>query len=79
MTRYFFDIRDGTGLYPDEEGLDLPDQRAAEMEAAHTLAVLARDAASMHGRDDDVAVEVRTGTDPLFHAALVFHNGRARH
>ena len=77
MTRYFFDIRDGTGLYPDEVGLDLPNQRAAEMEAAHTLAGLARDAVNMRDRHD-VAVEVRSETEPLFHASLVFHNSGAK-
>ncbi|WP_442870023.1 DUF6894 family protein, partial [Bradyrhizobium sp. CCBAU 45389] len=37
MTRYYFDIRDGQDLYPDEEGLELADQKAAEIEAARAL------------------------------------------
>jgi hypothetical protein len=42
MPRYYFDIRDGEDLYPDEEGLDLPDLRSAEVEAATSLAMMAR-------------------------------------
>ena len=37
MARYFFDIRDTTGMYPDEEGLELADQKSAEVEATRTL------------------------------------------
>lgn len=35
MIRYYFDIRDGDTLYADEEGLELDDQTAAEVEAAN--------------------------------------------
>jgi hypothetical protein len=38
MTRYYFDIRDGEALYADEDGLELEDQRQAEIEAATSLA-----------------------------------------
>ncbi|MET4214657.1 hypothetical protein ABIB95_009516 [Bradyrhizobium sp. LA2.1] len=37
MTRYYFDIRDDTGLYPDEEGLEFDTQQEAEVEAASRL------------------------------------------
>jgi hypothetical protein len=43
MQRYYFDIRNGQDLYPDEKGLELADQRAAEIEAAMSLAGLAKD------------------------------------
>ena len=75
MTRYYFDIRDSTGLYPDEEGLEFPTQREAEVEAAETLAGLARDLASLDERQD-VAVEVRTDRGSLFRAAFIFGNNR---
>lgn len=71
MTRYYFDIRDDTGLYPDEEGLEFGTQREAEMEAAHALADLARDLAVADERRD-VSVEVRTDAKRLFQAALIF-------
>ncbi|VIO74852.1 hypothetical protein CI1B_56310 [Bradyrhizobium ivorense] len=76
MMRYFFDIRDGKNLYPDE-GLDLPNQLAAEVEATDALAALARDAADENKRRD-VAIEVRSETTPLFHASLVFQSDRAK-
>jgi hypothetical protein len=34
MTPYFFDIRDGDELGPDEEGMELPHVEAAQVEAA---------------------------------------------
>ena len=51
-TRYFFDIRSEGNLYPDEEGLELANEKAAEVEAADSLAGLARDSKVMHGRLD---------------------------
>lgn len=76
MTRYYFDIRDSTGLYPDEEGLEFPTQREAEVEAAETLAGLARDLATMDERQD-VAVEVRTDSERVFQAAFIFSSNKA--
>ena len=75
MTRYYFDIRDDTGLYPDEEGLEFVNLSEAEFEAAQTLADLARDLVPMDDRRD-VAVEVRTNTERVFQAALIFNSGR---
>ena len=75
MTRYYFDIRDNTGLYPDEEGLEFGTQQEAEVEAAEALAGLARDLATMDERQD-VAVEVRTDRERVFQAALIFNSSR---
>ncbi|WFU77018.1 hypothetical protein [Bradyrhizobium sp. CB2312] len=71
MVRYSFDIRDDTGLYPDEEGLEFKTQQEAEIEAAHTLAGLARDLAVQDERPD-VAIEVRNNVGRLFQAALIY-------
>ena len=65
MVRYFFDIRDDTGLYADEEGLEFRTQREAEIEATQTLSGLARDLASHEDRTD-VAIEVRTDAGRVF-------------
>lgn len=73
--RYYFDIRDDTGLYTDEEGLEFGTQREAEVEAAQALAGLARDLAIMD-EPQDVAVEVRIGAKPVFQAALIFSSSR---
>jgi hypothetical protein len=37
MALHFFDIQSGRELFADEEGLDLPDQKAAKIEAMQTL------------------------------------------
>ena len=78
MERYFFDIQSGRDLFADEEGLSLPSQKAAEVEAAQTLAGMARDFA-FSGERPDVAVEVRTATDRLFCVSLVYRNVSTKH
>ncbi|MGY4571998.1 hypothetical protein ACVWY5_005068 [Bradyrhizobium sp. USDA 3256] len=62
MIRYYFDIRDDTGIYPDEEGMEFATQREAEVEAAKSLAGLARDLATLDDRPD-LSVEVRPSLD----------------
>jgi uncharacterized protein DUF6894 len=61
MPRYFFDIRDGEELIPDEEGMELPDLDAAFREAARSLAEI-----SPMGRRNvasgQVAIVVRDGS-----------------
>jgi uncharacterized protein DUF6894 len=71
MTRYYFDIRDGEFFYPDDEGLELTDQTAAEVEAAKSLADLAKNLAPLDERHH-MAVEVRTSAGPVFQAAFIF-------
>ena len=75
MTRYYFDIRDDTGLYPDEEGLEFDTQQEAEVEAARSLANLAKDFATIR---QDVSVEVRTDVERLFQAAFIFDRSRTK-
>ena len=74
MTRYYFDIRDGEALYPDDEGMELRDQTAAEIEAATSLADLAKDVSPLDERHH-MAVEVRTKSGPLFQAAFIYDAG----
>ena len=47
MTRYFFDIRYGDKVAIDEEGLELPDIEAAQIEAAYSLAGMVRSPAAL--------------------------------
>ncbi|UGX98007.1 DUF6894 family protein [Bradyrhizobium barranii] len=75
MTRYYFDIRDDTGLYPDEEGLEFDTQQEAEVEAARSLANLAKDFATIR---QDVSVEVRTEVERVFQAAFIFDRSRMK-
>ena len=75
MTRYYFDIRDDTGLYPDEEGMEFDTQQEAEVEAARSLANLAKDFATIR---QDVSVEVRTDVERVFQAAFIFDRSRTK-
>ena len=75
MTRYYFDIRDDTGLYPDEEGLEFDTQQEAEVKAARSLANLAKDFATIR---QDVSVEVRTEVERVFQAAFIFDRSRTK-
>jgi uncharacterized protein DUF6894 len=75
VPRYYFDIRDGEVLCVDEEGLDLADQKAAEIEAALSLADTAKDLGPFaDGRD--LAIEVRGAEGPIFRAAFIFQVAR---
>jgi len=69
--RYYFDIREGKALYADEEGMELEDQTAAEIEAANSLADAARNSSPPKTRHH-LAVEVRTSAGPVFQAAFIF-------
>lgn len=77
LSRYYFDIRDGSDLYPDEEGMNLPNQIAAAVEAAQSLADMAKDTLQFDRRRA-MAIEVRTGSGPLFRAAFIFGNVAAK-
>jgi hypothetical protein len=78
MPQYYFDIRDSSGLYPDDEGLELPDTRAAELEAVRSLANIIRDAAPQM-QFERMAIEVRIGEGRLFQVAVKFDVSRGRH
>jgi len=61
MKRYYFDIREGDHLVPDEEGLMMRDIDAVQKEAAQSLADMASDVVS--GRTlHRMAIEVRDDT-----------------
>lgn len=71
MTRYYFDIRDGEALYADDEGLELDDQTQAEIEAATSLADMAKDLSPLDERHH-MAIEVRTSAGPVLQAAFIY-------
>jgi hypothetical protein len=73
MKRYYFDIRDGGGFAPDEEGLELPDIEAVQQEAALSLADVARDAVRISRRNAHLMqIEVRDDNGPVLQARFVF-------
>ena len=71
MKRYYFDIRDGDKLAPDEQGMDLPHVEVAQEEAARSLADMIRDNISGQ-RLRHVAIEVRDQNGPVFEAKFVW-------
>ena len=78
MARYYFDLREGAELYPDEDGVELPTLRAAEMEAARALGAMTQEL-DPTAEDRDIAIEVRNDDGPLFQVALVFAVRRPKH
>lgn len=77
MTRYYFDLVDDDGLFPDEEGLELADFRAAQVEAAKSLADMARDATYESGSSSKrhMAIAVRDDAGPVMHVGFEFGDG----
>jgi non-homologous end joining protein Ku len=72
VTRYYFDIRGDTQLYPDEEGIEFATQREAEVEAAESLAGLAKGNSDIDERPD-ASIEVRTDAGPVFRSLAKKH------
>jgi hypothetical protein len=79
MPRYYFDIRDGDELAPDEEGVELTSMEAVQLEAARSLAAMARDAipAVMKSGGHRMAVEVRD--DVVMKVLFTFEAVSTRH
>ncbi|WFU18866.1 hypothetical protein [Bradyrhizobium sp. CB3481] len=80
MPRYYFDIREGDDLAPDEEGLDLPSIELVQEEAARVLADMARDTVRKD-RDKaghEMAIEVRDDHGPVLQVKFTFEMDRHR-
>lgn len=75
MARYFFDIQSAGDCFSDESGVELPDDKAAEIEAMQTLVGMARDSVFLNERPD-MAIEVRSATERLFCASLIYRTTR---
>ena len=58
MPRFYFDVREGARLVPDDGGLEFPDFDAAEREAAEAAASISRDLLP-RGDTREVTIEVR--------------------
>jgi hypothetical protein len=72
MMRYYFDMRDGAELIPDEEGTKFWSIEGVQQEAAKTLANMVRDTVLDHLSGGELArgmaVEVRTDYGPVLQA-----------
>jgi hypothetical protein len=80
--RYYFDLRDGDDLAPDEEGIELRSMERVQQEAAKTLADMVRDAVlenlGPEGRARRMAIEVRSDDGPVLQARFSLEMGGAR-
>ena len=78
MRRYYFDIREGDELAPDDEGLELSTVQAVQEEAARSLAEMSRDAVRRRhdGAAHRMAIEVRDDAGPVLEVKLTFEINR---
>jgi hypothetical protein len=81
MARYYFDLLDDEGVFIDEEGLELSSLRAVQVEAAKSLADMARDA--VHGSQDlskrYMAIGVRNEAGPVMQVRFDFEVEKLKH
>jgi hypothetical protein len=82
MMRYYFDLRDGDELAPDEEGMELGSMERVQQEAAKTLADMVRDTVLEHLSPKGfaarrMAIEVRTDYGPVLQARFSLESGGA--
>lgn len=71
MPVYFFDTRDNDTFIEDDVGVDLPDLEAVKVQAALSLAEMARDVLP-GSLKRDLAVEARDESQPVLKAKLRF-------
>jgi uncharacterized protein YfcZ (UPF0381/DUF406 family) len=78
MKRFYFDIREGEEIIPDEEGLELSTIEKVQEEAARSLADMARDAIRARGVAHEIAIEVRDDSGPVLQAKFTFEVDRRK-
>ena len=71
MARYFFDARDNNDFIEDDIGLELPDLEAVKVEAARSLAEIAKDVLPSSLKRE-LVVEARDERQPVLRAVLTF-------
>ena len=71
MPLYFFDTRDNDVFVEDDIGIDYPDLETVKVEAARSLAELARDVIP-GSLKRELAVEVRDALGPVLKARMSF-------
>ncbi len=72
MALYFFDVRDGNRLYPDDQGTEMGGLDAARTEAFAALADYVKEIVLTEDRRR-VAIEVRNEkSEPLLKAVMIF-------
>ena len=84
MKRYYFDVRHGDRLVPDEEGMDFPNIETVQREAALSLAdvtkdIIQRPLKAGDGMASQLAIEVRDDDGPILQARFTFELRKTRH
>ena len=64
MPQYFFDYKDGTRDFPDDEGAELPGLKEARAEAMRAISGIARDEMP-DGDRRDFQISIREGSGPV--------------
>ena len=79
MPRYYFDFMDSGGLLVDDEGRELGDLQAVQIEAARSLIDMARDSLldAAAGLIDRIAVQVRDDAGPVMNVRFRFEIDKA--
>jgi len=74
MPRYYFDFMDSGGLLVDDDGRELGDLQAVQIEAARSLIDMARDSLldAAAGLIDRIAVQVRDDAGPVMNVRFRF-------
>ena len=74
MPRYYFDMREGDDIVPDDEGLELDSVEAVQEEAARSLADMAREAIRKQydGAGQQMAIDVRDDSGPVLRVTFSF-------
>jgi len=71
MSRFYFDVRDGDVLLPDEDGMEALDIDAAESEAIRTLLSIVKDLLDEQALRQ-IAIEVRDEVGPVLVVSSVW-------
>jgi hypothetical protein len=72
MPRFYFDVRDGNDLRPDDDGLEFPTVHAARVEASRALAEMIKEEMP-NGSRKRMAIEVRSeDRQPLLKVQMTF-------
>jgi hypothetical protein len=81
MPRYYFDFCENNELAVDEDGMELPDMRAVQIEAARSLVDIARHAVWTKAETvlgHRMSIEVRDDTGSVLQARFTFELERKK-
>lgn len=73
VTRFYFDVREGDVVIVDDEGLDLSSQNRAWVEAARSVAELARDQIPKHPQGHRIVIQVRNPEELVLAVTVTFN------